>query len=315
MDSAEAQPPVGDPLTQVPPGHRSGFVGIVGKPNVGKSTILNAFLKTKVAITSSKPQTTRTRILGILTRPDAQVVFVDSPGWHQPIDPLGRYMMASARQAAEEADVLVVVIDPHSGIRQEDRWVFDYVRKTRAARLLAINKADAVKKEKMLPLIEQAARLGVFEEIIPISAVAGDNMDVLLGQVIKRLPEGPRWYEPDRTTDQTTGQYVREVIREEILKATRQEVPHAVAVLLDDMTPKDDGVTVIRATILVEREGQKGILIGKGGLMLKRIGQDARLQLEQYLGQRVFLELWVKVAEGWRDNQSLLNELGYGETV
>ena len=311
MDSAETPPPIGD-LADVPPGHRSGFVGIIGKPNVGKSTLLNAFLNSKVAITSPKPQTTRTRILGILTQPEAQVIFVDSPGWHQPSDPLGRHMMASARQAAEEADVLVVVIDPHSGIRQEDRWVFDYARKTRAAKLLAINKADSVKKEKMLPLIEEAARLGGFEEIIPISAVAGDNMDVLLAQIIKRLPEGPRWYEPNRTTDQTAGQYVREVIREEILKATRQEVPQAVAVLLDEMTPKD-GVTVIRATILVEREGQKGILIGKGGLMLKGIGQDARLQLEQYLGQKVFLELWVKVAEGWRDNQSLLRELGYGE--
>lgn len=289
---------------------RSGFVGIIGKPNVGKSTILNYFLRSKISITSPRPQTTRHRILGILTRPDAQVIFVDSPGWHKPRHSLGRYLVTVARGVMEEADVLLTVVDAASGITQEDEWVFDEVRSARRPTLLAINKVDVVNKGPLLPLLETCAGLRLFEEQIPISAVTGDNMGVLLGELIARLPVGHRWYETDQHTDQPIEQLIREFIREQVLRATRQEVPHAVAVLLDEVTPKE-AVTLIRATILVEREGQKAILIGQQGQMLKQIGQAARVELERLLGRKVFLELWVKVAKAWRENPALLRELGY----
>ena len=312
--------------------HRAGFVGLVGKPNVGKSTILNTLLGRKISIASPRPQTTRHRILGILTKPQAQVIFVDSPGWHKPLHPFGRYLIAVAKGVCEEVDIIVTVIDATSGVTREDEWVFEYVQRTQRPAILAINKTDAVKKPLILPLIEQCAGLKLFEEHIPISAMTGENMDVLLAQLIARLPEGPRWYEADQVTDQTTGQVIREFIREAILLATRQEVPHAVAVLLDEVTSADppasrsslhtpnaagqagahaNPLTRIRATILVEREGQKAIVIGKQGRMLKQIGTACRVELERWLGQRVFLELWVKVAKDWRKNPAMLRELGY----
>jgi GTP-binding protein Era len=312
----DAVPPTADspgaPDPVLPPGHRSGFVGIIGRPNVGKSTMLNAWLGRKVSIVSPKPQTTRTRILGVLTRPDAQVVFLDSPGWHQPKDPLGKYMMGSAKQVVEEADVLLTVIDATARLKEEDQWVFEHARRSRGKRLVAINKIDAVKKTAALPLIDHLRRLELFEAIVPVSATVGDNMDVLLTELIARLPEGPRWYELGKVTDQAEGDQVREVIREHILRATHQEVPQAVAVVLDEMAPNEKGLLTVRATILVEREGQKAILIGKGGQMLKKIGVEARRELEQQLGQHIFLELWVKVAEGWRKDPWRLRELGYG---
>lgn len=298
------------PADEPPAGYRSGFVGLIGKPNVGKSTLLNALLGRKVSITSPRPQTTRTRILGILTRPDAQVIFLDSPGWHKPQHPLGRSMVAAARDVMEEADVLVAILDVTSGITQEDEWVFDEVRKAKRPALLAINKVDAVNKGRALPLIEQAAATGLFAEHIPVSAAHGDNLDVLMAQLLARLPEGPRWYEPEQVTDQTTEQLIQEFIREQVLVATRQEVPHAVGVLLEGVTHKDRAV-VIQAVILVEREGQKAIVIGRRGQMLKHIGTEARKELERLLGKKVFLELWVKVAKDWRSDASLLRQLGY----
>ena len=288
----------------------SGFVGLVGKPNVGKSTILNYFLGRKVSIVSPRPQTTRQRILGILTRPDAQVIFVDSPGWHKPEDPLGRYLVTVAKGVVEEADVLVPIIDAKSGLRREDEWVFDQVRSTKRPAILAINKADLVKKPLLLPLMERLAGLNLFQEQVPVSALTGENMEALLGAVIQRLPAGPRWYEADRITDQSTEQIIREFIREQVFRATHQEVPQAVAVGLDQLEEKDR-VLVIRATILVEREGQKAIIIGKGGQMLKSIGQAARLDLERWLGRKLFLELWVKVQKNWRSHDAILRELGY----
>ncbi len=293
-----------------PQGFRSGFVGLVGKPNVGKSTMLNAFLGRKVSITSSKPQTTRHRILGILTKPEAQVIFIDTPGWHKSQHLLGRHLVKITRGVVEEADVLVAVLDATSGVTQEDEWVFETVRRTKRPAILAINKVDAVHKARLLPLLEEAASVNLFDELIPVSALAGDNMKVLLAQLIARLPEGPRWYGADQLTDQSTEQVIREFIREQVLLVTRQEVPHAIAVLLDEVTPKAT-VTVIHATILVEREGQKAIVIGKQGHMLKQIGQAARLDLERWLGRKVFLELWVKVAQRWREDPRMLRQLGY----
>ena len=300
---------------------RSGFIGLVGKPNVGKSTIVNAFVGRKVTIVSPRPQTTRHRILGILTRPDVQAIFVDSPGWHKPEHPLGRYMLSVAKGVLQEADVLLAVIDAASKLTQEDEWVFEHIRQAkRPSCLLAINKVDLVNKRLLLPLIAACAERTLFEDIVPISALAGDNMDRLLQLLVMRLPEGPRWYEADQLTDQATDRIIREFIREQALYATRQEVPHAVAVQLDSVTtkepppdrPKAKGLVVIQATILVERPGQKAILIGRQGRTLKQIGTAARLDLERWLGRKVFLELWVKVAKEWRANPRLLRELGYG---
>jgi len=299
-----------DRSQDVPHNFRSGFVGLIGKPNVGKSTMLNYLLGHKVSITSSRPQTTRHRILGILSREDAQVIFVDSPGWHKPLHPLGRSMIAVARGIIEEVDVLVTIIDAMSGIAQEDEWVFDEVRKAKRPAILAINKTDLVKKPLLLPLLERCAASKLFAEHIPVSAATGENMEVLLATLIAVLPVGPRWYAPHQLTDQTTEQLIQEFIREQALRATRQEVPYAVAVLLDEITPKETA-TVIRATLLVEREGQKAILIGKKGQMLKQIGTAARAELERLLGRKVFLDLWVKVAKGWRQDPTMLRQRGY----
>lgn len=296
-------------------GYRSGFVSLVGRPNVGKSTLLNAFLGEKMAIVSPKPQTTRSRVLGVLTRPDVQIAFLDTPGLHQPEHALGRHMVQVARAAIEEADVLVVIIDGQRGIIQEDEQVFTTVRQlkrqdAKQSIVLAINKVDIAKKPLLLPTLDRAAKMKLFDAFIPISAKTGDQLKVLLKTIIEHLPEGPYWYEPGQKTDQTPQQRITELIREQVLLATRQEVPHAVAVMLSAMEEKER-VTVIQATILVERQGQKAIVIGKGGLMLKQIGQAARQELEKLLGRKVFLELWVKVSEDWRGNERILRDLGY----
>ena len=255
--------------------YHSGFVGIVGRPNVGKSTILNAFLGEKIAITSPRPQTTRHKILGILTREDAQIVFVDMPGLHEPQHALGRHMLETAKAAIDEADVLITVIDGRAGLTAEDERVFERVTRAQRPSLLAINKVDVARKPMLLPLIARCAALGLFAECIPVSALTGEQMPVLLAQVIARLPEGPQWYGPEQRTDQPLTHRISELIREQLLLATRQEVPHAIAVVVDQMEERER-VTTIQATILVERPCQKAIVIGKGGAGLKHIGQTAR---------------------------------------
>ena len=296
------------------PPHRSGFVGIVGRPNVGKSTLLNYYLREKVAIVSPTPQTTRHRILGVLTREDAQVMFLDSPGLHRPEHALGRYMVEVAKAILDEVDVLVVMIDARRGVTSEDERVFARLKQANHPAVLAINKVDAVKKPRLLPLLEACAKTNLFTECIPVSALTGEQMDVLLERIVARLPEGPRWYEPEHRTDQTETQRIAECIREQVLLATRQEVPHAVAVVVDQVEA-GERLTSIQATIFVERPGQKAILIGRGGTMLKRIGSNARGHLERFLGRKVFLGLWVKVAEEWRSDEQFLRRFGYGGGV
>jgi len=281
---------------------------------------LNFYLGEKISIVSPRPQTTRHRILGVLTRQDAQVLFLDSPGLHSPQHALGRYMVGVAKSILEEADVLVAVIDARAGMTADDERVFARVRQVmrqgtadrdrRPSCLLVINKVDVVKKPRLLPLIEACSKTGLFSECIPVSALTGEQMDVLLERIIDQLPEGPRWYEPQQRTDQTTQRRIGELIREQVLLATRQEVPHAVAVLVEEVE-EQERVTVIHATILVERQGQKAIVIGQKGAMLKRVGQAARAQLEQLLGRHVYLQLWVKVEEDWRSDARILRELGY----
>ncbi len=298
---------------------RSGFVGIIGRPNVGKSTMLNFYLKQKLAIVSPKPQTTRHRILGVLTRPDAQVLFLDSPGLQAPEHPLGRHMLEVAKAVLDEADVLVVLIDARAGITAADEEVFTRVQQAMAhprpgqvaqRALLAINKIDLVKKPRLLPLLQAVAQRKLFTDAVPVSALTGQQMDVLLEQVIAHLPEGPRWYEPGQLTDQTQAQQISERIREQLLLLTHQEVPYAVTVRVDQLEERET-VTTIQATILVERPGQKAIIIGHGGQQLKRIGQAARGELERLLGRKVHLGLWVKVEAGWRQDEERLRELGY----
>ncbi len=289
---------------------RSGFVGIVGRPNVGKSTMLNYYLGQKVAIVTPRPQTTRHRILGVLTRDAAQVMFLDTPGFHRPQHALGRSMLEVAKAVMDEADVIVVVVDGRHGITEDDRRLFARLKQAGRPCIMAINKVDLVKKPKLLPRIDAYAKMQLFTDCIPVSALTGEQMDVLLGRIIMHLPEGPRWYEPTDRTDQTTQQLIGEFIREQALLATHEEVPHAVAVLVDQIEEQEH-LTSIQATILVERPGQKAILIGRGGQMLKHIGQEARRQLEQLLGRKVYLGLWVKVAEGWRSDDRVLRQLGY----
>lgn len=297
-------------MSETIPVFRSGFVGIVGRPNVGKSTMLNHYLGQKVAIVSPRPQTTRHRILGVLTRPTAQVMFLDTPGFHRPQHALGRFMVAVAKAVMDEADVVVVVIDGRHGINEDDRRMLARLKQADRPCIMAINKVDLVKKPKLLPLIEACAKTGLFTDCVPVSALKGEQMDVLLDRIIAHLPEGPRWYEAEHHTDQTTQQLIGEFIREQVLIATHEEVPHAVAVLVDQIEARGH-LTSIQATILVERPGQKAIVIGRGGQMLKSIGQEARQQLERLLGRKVYLGLWVKVAEGWRSDDRVLRQLGY----
>lgn len=295
---------------EVPPGFRSGFIGVVGKPNVGKSTLVNALVGQKISIVSPRPQTTRQRILGILTRPDAQAIFIDSPGWHEPTHPLGRYLVGVAQGVLEEADVVVMVLDAASGIRKEDQWLLDELKRTKRRAVLALNKVDKVNKRLLLPLLERCAAMELFEAYVPVSALTGLQVPELLNELISRLPEGPCWYERDTLTDQSTKQVIRELIREQVLMKTHQEVPHSVAVLIEDMQEEEKRL-VIHATVIVEREGQKAIIIGQKGSMMKRVGTEARKEIERLVGRPVFLQLWAKVIPGWRSDPTLLRELGY----
>lgn len=291
-------------------GFQSGFVGVIGRTNVGKSTIVNYFVGSKVAIVSPRPQTTRKRITGILHLPQAQLAFLDTPGFHRPEHGLGRSMLEAAKAVLDQADVLLAVVDAQVGLREDDRRFFSHLKGVKRPVLLAINKVDAVKKPRLLPLIEYCAKLKLFEECVPVSAKTGEQMNKLLELLLARLPEGPSWYEAEQSSDQPLNQQLSELIREQALIATHQEVPQAIAVLIDEVVERQT-VTVIRATFLVERPGQKAILIGQGGSMLKRIGQSARRELEGVLKRQVYLDLWVKVRPGWRSDTQILKDLGY----
>ncbi|MFH1996995.1 MAG: GTPase Era [Candidatus Omnitrophota bacterium] len=290
---------------------RSGYAAIIGKTNVGKSSILNALVGEKVAIVTRKPETTRDRILGILTRPDAQVVFVDTPGIHKPRNLLGKSMTRTAKEALDEVDTVVFVIDAKGGIGHVEAIIFDLLKKCPVPIILAINKADLVKKPKLLPLIDQASKLCGFKEIIPTSVVNGDNMDVLLEKIIENLPEGPKYFPSDQLTDKNARFMAAELIREKVLFAMRQEIPHSVAVVIEEFKEREEKKKnyYIRALIYVEKVSQKKIVIGKKGQMLKTIGSNARKDIERFLRRSVFLELWVKVCENWRNDAAMLRQM------
>jgi GTP-binding protein Era len=300
--------------------YRSGYVAILGKPNVGKSTLLNAYLGQKVAIVSHKPQTTRVRQLGILTRPDAQVIFIDTPGIHKPLHRLGQFMVEAAARALDDADVIVFLTDVSELPTEEDRQIAAMVRERVGDKpiVLALNKMDALPPDRIKEhteaywsLLENEPRLNW--DWMMFSATTGDNRDKLLDLIITRLPEGPQYYPEDEITDRTEREVAADLIREQVLHLARQEVPHAIAVMVESWNERRSGAVHVGATIYVERESQKGILIGSGGAMLKKIGAAARREIEQMLERKVFLELWVKVRKDWRAKEDALRELGYVE--
>jgi GTP-binding protein Era len=290
---------------------RSGFVSIIGRPNAGKSTLLNALVGQKVAIVADKPQTTRTSIQGVLTTPEAQVVFLDTPGIHKGDSPLNKRLMDAVRASLEERDLLLFVADAHRAFGDEDRKALDVARKTSAPVVLVLNKVDLLQdKALLLPLIEQYKELFTFADYVPVSAVRKVGLDELMKVIVERLPEGPAYFPEDHVTDQPERFLAAELIREKVLLATRQEVPHSVTVTVEkwDETPR---LTTIYATIHVERDGQKAIIIGSKGSMLKRIGTLAREEMERIFGVKIYLDLHVRVQPGWRENAAYLNALDW----
>ncbi|MFH0771069.1 MAG: GTPase Era [Candidatus Omnitrophota bacterium] len=291
---------------------KSGFVAIIGRPNVGKSTVLNYLVGEKIAIVTDKPETTRDKIQGVLTRDDAQVIFVDTPGIHKPINLLGKRITRLAKDSFLESDVIVFIIDLTRGITKEDRLIFDLIKEIKKPVILLLNKVDLVSKSLALPLIEEASRVRDFNEIIPTSATKGDNMGILLDKIIENLPRGPKYFSDDQLTDKTERFMAGEIVREKALEFTREEVPHSVAVLVDEFKKRPGKkLFYIRATIFIERHSQKKILVGHKGQMLKSIGESARKDIEEFLGKRAYLDLWVKVYENWRKDPNALRMLGY----
>lgn len=290
---------------------RSGFVSIIGRPNAGKSTLLNAVVGQKVAIVTDKPQTTRISIQGVLTLPEAQIVFLDTPGIHQGETPLNKRMMDAVRASLEERDALVFVADATHNFEDEDRRALDLLRKTGTPAILALNKIDLLReKPRLLSLIEQYKSAYEFADYVPLSAAKGDGLDELKRAILDHLPEGPTYFPPDHITDQPERYLAAELIREKVLLATRQEVPHAVAVMVDRWE-EARRITRIYATIRVERPGQKAIVIGSHGAVLKRIGTLARQEMERLFGVRIYLDLHVRVEPGWREKRAFLDALDW----
>ncbi len=290
---------------------RSGFVSIVGRPNAGKSTLLNALVGQKVAIVADKPQTTRTAIQGVLTMPEAQIVFVDTPGIHKADTPLNKRLMETVRASVEERDLLLFVADAHRKFTEEDRKAIDLARRTSTPVLCVLNKIDLVQdKAALLPLIEQYKAAYEFAEFVPVSAVRGAGVDDLVRTIVRYLPKGPAYFPEDYITDQPERFLAAELIREKVLLATRDEVPHSVAVAVDKWE-ETEKITRIFATIRVERGGQKAIVIGTGGAMLKKIGTAARQEMERLFERRIYLDLHVRVQPGWREKPAFLNTLDW----
>ncbi len=289
---------------------RSGYACLIGRPNVGKSTLLNAILGEKIAIVTAKPQTTRKRITGIRTLPEAQIIFVDTPGIHRPLHRLGEIMVKEARESMKNVDVVLFLVEPVMP-GAGNRLILDLLRDVASPVFLVINKADTVKKPRLLPVIEAYRKLYAFREIIPLSALTGDGVDLLVGTIVSYLPEGPRYYPDDLVTDQLERFMVAEIIREKAMELTEKEVPFAIATEIMTWQEREDGIILIGANIYIEREGQKGIIIGKGGSRLKAIGTSAREEIEGLLGAKVHLSLWVKMRKDWRSNNQFLKELGF----
>ena len=290
--------------------YKSGFVALIGRPNVGKSTLLNFLVGQKVAIMSPQPQTTRNKISGIYTDDQEQIVFIDTPGIHKPKNKLDDFMDKSSYSALDEVDVVLFMVEPEPA-GKGDQYIAELLKKIKKPVFLVINKIDKVHPDKLLSIIDSYKNLGDFAEIVPISASQGNNVSELIKTIAKYLPEGPQFYGADQLTDRPEYFIVAELIREQVLKLTHEEVPHATAVVVDRMRDHEGGKLQIEATIYVERPGQKGIIIGKKGQMLKQIGIAARQEIEALLGEKVNLRLWVKVQKNWRSDPVFLKSIGY----
>ncbi|MBZ5516357.1 MAG: GTPase Era [Acidobacteriia bacterium] len=292
------------------PTTKSGFVALVGRPNVGKSTLLNALVGAKVAIVTPVPQTTRNRILGIVHRPDGQVIFMDTPGIHKPLSRLNEQMMSFVRQALEERDLAVLIVDASTRFGKGDEFAIQLLKQYAPKTILALNKIDIIKKPQLLPLMDRYAKLHDFEEIIPISALRGEGLEELMEAIVARLPEGPQYFPPDVYTDQPERFLASEIIREKVIGHTKQELPFVTAVLVEAFE-ESETLTRIQANILVERDSQRPIILGSGGQRIKQIGTEARVELEKLFPPKVFLELLVRVEPHWRDNRAIVAELDY----
>jgi GTP-binding protein Era len=292
---------------------KSGFIGIIGRPNVGKSTLLNKIIGEKIAITSHRPQTTRNRITGIKNIENGQLIFVDTPGIHRATTPLNEFMVAAAKDAFRSADIILLVAEAE-GVHRDDQLILESLRNTGLPVILLINKIDLVWKKNILPVMDQFQHLFSFSEIIPISALTGDGLSALMEQIWKLLPEGPRYFPDDMMTDRTERFIAAEIIREKIIMLTHQEIPYATAVVVDSFKEHEDkNLLVIQATINVAKNSQKGILIGKKGSMLKEIGKRARQDMENFFATRIYLELFVRVRKDWTHDAGMLREFGYSE--
>lgn len=292
--------------------YRSGFATLIGRPNVGKSTLMNQLIGQKIAITSNKPQTTRNRIQTVYTDDEAQIVFVDTPGIHKAKNRLGNYMVNAAERTLNEVDVVLWLVEPTTFIGAGEQHIAEQLKRVKSPVFLVINKIDTVPKEKLLPAIDAYRQVGEFAEVVPVSAFKGDNKDLLISLIKKYLPYGDPFYDEDTITDQPERQLVAELIREQALRCLNEEIPHGVAVAVEKMKDKKK-VVEIQAEIICERDSHKGIIIGKNGQMLKKIGSAARFGIEDLLGRQVDLQLWVRVKKDWRDSDYLLKNFGYNQ--
>ncbi|MFD6441273.1 GTPase Era [Peribacillus sp. NPDC060186] len=296
-------------------GYKSGFISIIGRPNVGKSTFLNRVIGQKIAIMSDKPQTTRNKVQGVLTQNDSQMIFIDTPGIHKPKHKLGDFMMKVATNTLKEVDLILFMINATEGYGRGDEFIIEKLQTVKTPVFLVVNKIDAMHPDDLLPIIEKYQKLYPFASVVPISALEGNNVDTLLAQIKEHLPEGPQFYPADQVTDHPERFIISELVREKVLHLTREEIPHSVAVVIDSIKKMDNSDTInVMATIVVERDSQKGIVIGKQGKMLKEVGSRARVDIENLLGSKVFLELWVKVQKDWRNKASQLRDYGFNES-
>lgn len=293
--------------------HKSGFVSIIGRPNVGKSTFVNRVIGHKIAIMSDKAQTTRNKIQGVMTRDDAQIIFIDTPGIHKPKHKLGDYMMRVAKNTLSEIDAIMFMVNVNEDIGIGDEYIMEMLKNVKTPIFLVLNKIDLVHPDTLMPKIEQYQSYMDFTDIIPISALEGLNVDHFIDVLKSFLPEGPKYYPDNQISDHPEQFVVSEIIREKILHLTSEEIPHAIGVNVDRMIKEDEDRVRIEATIYVERDSQKGIVIGKGGKKLKEVGKRARRDIEMLLGSKVYLELWVKVQRDWRNKVNFIRQIGYVE--
>ena len=293
--------------------HKSGFVSIIGRPNVGKSTFVNRVIGHKIAIMSDKAQTTRNKIQGVMTRDDAQIIFIDTPGIHKPKHKLGDYMMRVAKNTLSEIDAIMFMVNVNEDIGRGDEYIMEMLKNVKTPIFLVLNKIDLVHPDTLMPKIEQYQSYMDFTDILPISALEGLNVDHFIDVLKSFLPEGPKYYPDNQISDHPEQFVVSEIIREKILHLTSEEIPHAIGVNVDRMIKEDEDRVRIEATIYVERDSQKGIVIGKGGKKLKEVGKRARRDIEMLLGSKVYLELWVKVQRDWRNKVNFIRQIGYVE--